>query len=149
MFAGPHLGSHVRPPDTDGITLPDGNTYLDGIYLNGNSYLQTRNGNINLWAANEVIVNSGAIRTTQGGSIKVTIDFGDVNSGVNVNGYTFGLNAPPYYRVNAANLGGISTAAGGDVHIEAGGDVISYLLTQTDFDNNNSRFDGGMGVFGP
>ena len=31
----------------------------DGIYLQGNSYIQTLNGNINLWAANEVIVNPG------------------------------------------------------------------------------------------
>lgn len=66
-----------------------------------------------------------------------------------MNGYIFGLNAAPYYRVNSANLGGISTAAGGDVHIEAGGDVISCLPTQTDFDNNNSRFDAGTGAFGP
>jgi filamentous hemagglutinin family protein len=146
MRAGPQS----RPnPSTDSITLPDGNTYLDGIYLNGNSYLQTRNGNINLWAANEVIVNSGAIRTVQGGRIDVNTDFGDVNCGVNVNGYIFGQNAPPYYRVNAANLGGISTAAGGNVTINASRDVISYLPTQTDFNDNNSRFDGGTGAFGP
>src|ERR1039458_2191247 len=31
----------------------------DGIYLQGNSYIQALNGNINLWAANEVIVNPG------------------------------------------------------------------------------------------
>jgi filamentous hemagglutinin family protein len=135
-------------PPGDAITLPDGNTYLDGIYLNGSSYLQTRNGDISLHAANEIIVNSGAIRTIQGGSIDVKADVGDVNCGVNVNGYIFGQNAPPYYRVNAANLGGISTAAGGDVTINAGRDVISYLPTQTDFNNNNSRFDGGTGAFG-
>jgi len=67
---------------------------------------------------------------------------------VNVNGYIFGQNAPPYYRVNTANLGGISTAAGGNVTIDAGRDVISYLPTQTDFNDNNSRFDGGTGAFG-
>lgn len=149
MNAGPHLGAHVRPPDTDAITLPDGNTYLDGIYLNGSSYLQTRDGNINLWAANEVIVNSGAIRTIHGGAITVQTDYGDVNSGVNLNGFIFGQTAAPYYRVNTANLGGISTAAGGNVTIHAGGDVISYLPTQTDFDNNNSRGDAGSGCFGP
>jgi filamentous hemagglutinin family protein len=148
MFAGPHS----RPnPNTDSITLPDGNTYLDGIYLNGSSYLQTRNGNINLWAANEVIVNSGAIRTIQGGNINVNTVFGDVNSGVNINGYTFGLTLPPYFRVNSANLGGISTAAGGNVTIHAGGDVISYTPTQSDYDNHeiNSRNDAGTGAFGP
>jgi len=147
MSAGPKSS---RPnPNTDAITLADVNTYLDGIYLNGNSYLQTRNGNISLWAANEVIVNSGAIRTTQGGTIDVEAQYGDVNCGVNINGYIFGQTAPPYYRVNAANLGGISTAAGGNVTIHAGGDVISYLPTQTDYDNNNSRGDAGTGCFGP
>jgi filamentous hemagglutinin family protein len=148
MSAGPH----ARPnPVTDTVTLADGSTYLDGIYLNGNSYLQTRNGNMNLWADNEVIVNSGAIRTIQGGNITVNTDFGDVNSGVNVNGFTFGLTAPPYYRVNAANLGGISTAAGGNVIIHAGGDVISYDPTQFGLDNPevNSKFDAGTGAFGP
>jgi filamentous hemagglutinin family protein len=147
MSAGPHLSRSSSVPAGDAITLPDGNTYLDGIYLNGNSYLQTRNGNISLHAANEVIVNSGAIRTTQDGNIDVSADVGDVNCGVNVNGYTF-QTAAPYYRVNAANLGGISTAAGGNVTINAGRDVISYLPTQTDFDNSNSRFDGGSGAFG-
>ena len=103
MSAGPHLSRGSTVPAGDAITLPDGNTYLDGIYLNGNSYLQTRNGDINLHAANEIIVNSGAIRTTQGGNIDVTADVGDVNCGVNVNGYIFGQTAPPYYRVNARN----------------------------------------------
>jgi filamentous hemagglutinin family protein len=148
MSAGPTLSRGSSIPAGDAITLPDGNTYLDEIYLNGNSYLQTRNGDIHLHAANEIIVNSGAIRTTQGGGIRVTADVGDVNCGVNVNGYIFGQNAPPYYRVNVANLGGISTAAGGGVTIIAGRDVISYLPTQTDFDNSNSRFDGGTGAFG-
>ncbi len=32
---------------------------MDGIYLKGNAYIQTLNGNINLWAANEVIVTGG------------------------------------------------------------------------------------------
>jgi filamentous hemagglutinin family protein len=149
MSAGPSLPRGSTIPPSDALTLPDGNTYLDGIYLNGNSYLQTRNGNISLHAANEVMVNNGAIRTVQGGNIEVTADIGDVNCGVNVNGYIFGQNAAPYYRVNAANLGGISTAAGGNVTITAGRDVISYLPTQTDFNDNNSRFDGGTGAFGP
>ena len=32
---------------------------FDGIYLDGDSFIQTLNGNISLWAANEVIVNPG------------------------------------------------------------------------------------------
>ncbi|HVV71587.1 MAG TPA: hypothetical protein VHI52_08830, partial [Verrucomicrobiae bacterium] len=106
-------------------------------------------GSIDLYAPNEVLVNGGAIRTVGGGSINVKTDYGDVNSGVNLNGYLFGQTAAPYYRVNAANLGGISTAAGGDVTISAGGDVISYTPTQTDYNNNNSLYDAGTGAFGP
>ncbi len=73
----------------------------DGIYLVGSSVLQTQNGNINLWAANELIVGSdtggnpangtGAIRTLADGNISVTAEFGDVNTGGNVNGLHFGL----------------------------------------------------------
>ncbi|HLP78311.1 MAG TPA: filamentous hemagglutinin N-terminal domain-containing protein, partial [Candidatus Paceibacterota bacterium] len=118
-----------------------------GIYLNGNSYIDALNGNITLWAANEVIVNSGAVRTRGGGSISVTTLVGDVNSGNNYRGYTFGQAAAPYYIVNAANLGGISTAAGGDVTIAAGRDVISFLPVESD--SQHSDFDGGSGAFGP
>lgn len=134
----------------------------DGVYLNGGAYLQTGNGNITVSAANEVIIQdadidangnilvpSGAIRTIAGGNISVTAQHGDVNSGDDFQGYTFGLTIAPYYDVNAANLGGISTAAGGNVTISAGGDVISYLPTQNDYNNSDSRFDGGSGAFGP
>jgi filamentous hemagglutinin family protein len=122
----------------------------DGIYLNGNSYVQTQNGDIKLSAANEVIVNSGAIRTLNGGNIAVTTQSGDVNTGVNFNGYAFAPhnsivnNGPPYYTVSSA-LGGISTAAGGNVNINAGGNVTSYLPLAG---NANALFDGGTGAFG-
>ena len=118
----------------------------DGIYLNGGSTLQTQNGSISLAAPNEVIVNSGAIRTLAGGSISVTTEYGDVNTGNDVQGYLFGQTAAPYYKVNTANLGGISTAAGGNVTIAAGGNVISFLPVQSDY--ANAKFDGGTGAFG-
>jgi filamentous hemagglutinin family protein len=118
----------------------------DGIYLNGSSYLQSLNGNLTLSAPNEVIVQDGAIRTLNGGSISVTTEFGDVNSGDNVNGYLFGQKAAPYYKVNSANLGGISTAAGGNVTISAGGNVISYLPVQYDY--TDAKNDAGTGAFG-
>src|SRR5258708_6765413 len=137
MFAGPQ---NLSSAPTAGS---------DGIYLNGNSFIQTRNGNINLWAANEILVNAdhnsspgnNGIRTLGGGSINVTTQFGDVNSGAsqmvgtridtfaNVNGFIFGQLSAPFYTVSP-NLGGISTAAGGDVTINAGRDVISYTPVQ-------------------
>lgn len=130
----------------------------NGIYFKGNSFLQSQDGNLTLWAANEIIVNPGAayelgsgapgingIRTLGGGNITVTTEFGNVNTGGNVNGYQFGQRAAPYYRVSTS-LGGISTAAGGDVTIIAGGDVTSFLPTQDDY--NNAKNDAGTGAFG-
>jgi hypothetical protein len=133
-----------------------------GLYLDGNSALQTANGSIHVWADNEVIVNPGpeydngtgnagnnGIRTTKGGSIEVATRTGDVNAGGNFNGYTFGQNDAPYYKVSN-NLGGISTAAGGDVTIVAGGDVTSFNPQQSDSGGvNKAAQDGGTGAFGP
>ena len=151
---------------TAGAALPAGVTPTsdnDGIYLNGGAFVQTQNGYIDATAANEVIIQdsvqdpitgailtpSGAIRTLAGGSISVTAQAGDVNSGDDLNGFNFGLTAAPWYNVNAANLGGISTAAGGNVTITAGGSVTSYLPTQNDYNNDgHAGFDGGSGAFG-
>ena len=66
-----------------------------GIYLNGNSYIETQDGNIALWAANEVLVNVGdsgpvgnnGIRTLAGGSISVKTVAGNVDSGGNTEGF--------------------------------------------------------------
>jgi filamentous hemagglutinin family protein len=160
-------GSAIKAGNNWGVTLSAGPQSLtsrpaagsDGIYLQGNSYIQTLNGNINLWAANEVIVNPGpgyplgsgsvgnnGVRTLGGGNINVTAQFGDVNTGGNYNGYLFGQSTAPYYTVSR-NLGGISTAAGGDVTITAGGDVTSFLPVQSDY--NHAKYDGGTGAFGP
>ncbi len=142
-----------------GTTVSSGS---DGIYLSGGSFLQTRNGDIDLWAANEVIVNSGAIRTIGGGNIGVTAEFGDVNSGTSAFGYNYfalgtGTATAPYYtpfqlvgsgssqhiNFDQSNLGGISTAAGGNVTINAGNDVISFPTTTV------AAGDPGTGAFGP
>jgi len=132
---------------------------VDGIYLEGSSFIQTLNGNISLQAANEVMVNPGppyanntgpvgdnGIRTLNGGNIEVSALYGDVNSGGNFHGYVFGQHNAPYYRVSP-DLGGISTAAGGNVTISAGGNVTSYLPVQNNY--NNAAYDGGSGAFGP
>jgi filamentous hemagglutinin family protein len=136
----------------------------DGIYLMGGAYIVAQNGNvnlqatINLWAANEVQVGwmgaatgeinsgSGSISTTAGGSINVTTQYGDVNTGSDANGYLYtqphGIHhtlVPPYYTVSSG-LGGISTAAGGNVTIDAGNDVYSY--------NPSGPTDAGTGAFG-
>jgi filamentous hemagglutinin family protein len=118
----------------------------DGIYLNGSAYLQTQNGGLNLNAANEVICGGGAIRTIGGGSIDVTAVNGDVNSGTSSVGYDY-LTSAPYYAPDS-NLGGISTAAGGNVTINAGGNVISYATTPSPTEPVSAG-DPGTGAFGP
>ncbi len=159
-------GSAILAGNNWGVTLSAGPQNLasrpaagsDGIYLQGNSYIQALNGNINLWAANEVIINPGpayplgsgdvgnnGIRTLNGGNISVTAQFGDVNTGGNLNGFLFGQQRAPYYKVSPS-LGGISTYAGGNVSITAGGDVTSFLPVQSDY--SSAQYDGGTGAFG-
>ena len=156
ILAGKNWGVSLFAGPQDLTSRPAAGS--DGIYLQGNSYIQALNGNINLWAANEVIINPGpadplgsgsvgnnGIRTLGGGSISVTAQFGDVNTGGNYRGYVFGQKDPPYYKVSPS-LGGISTYAGGDVAITAGGNVTSYLPLQNDY--NSAQYDGGTGAFG-
>ena len=127
----------------------------DGIYLNDNSYIQTRNGNINLTTANEVLIaadsNAGndGIRTLNGGSIDVAAQYGNVNTGANPQGFLWkqpsGIKRtlfPPYYSASTT-VGGISTAAGGNVTINAGGDVTSYNPS-----GSTVGADAGTGAFG-
>ena len=123
------------------------NLTTGGSVAVGSSSLQTQNGDITVLAANDVTVGGGAIRTIGGGNISVTATTGSVNTGTDVQGYLFGQSSVPYYMVNAANLGGISTAAGGNVNITAGGDITSYLPGQSDY--VNAQYDGGCGAFGP
>jgi filamentous hemagglutinin family protein len=127
----------------------------DGIYLQGNAFIQTINGNINLTAGNEIIVDDGSsgldvslngITTVGGGSITAVAKYGDINTGGNFNGYNFGLSSAPYYSPNF-QTGGISTTAGGDVTLTAGGNITSYLPTASQY--GNAQFDGGSGAFGP
>jgi filamentous hemagglutinin family protein len=143
----------------------------DGIYLNGNAVIQTVNGDINLHAANEVqvgwtgasggqgVANSGIgrITTIGGGTITVTTEHGDVNTGGNTSGFNYLKNAPFYtpFTVNpftgtigtTTTLGGISTAAGGDVTIAAGGDVTSFYPTGSS-GKSVATADPGTGAFG-
>jgi filamentous hemagglutinin family protein len=125
---------------------PAGN---DGIYLNGNSYIQTQNGNINLFAAGSVLVGNpdysnpggGAyINTAGGGNIYVNAQYGDINAGQNYTGYTIGINGLKLGK----NVGGISTLAGGNVTLDAGNDVISIPQTRT----TSATTPGASGAYG-
>ncbi len=119
-------------------------TVLSGtgsVLLNGSSTLTTTTGNIAVHAGKDVTVQKGAIRTTGGGSIDVQALSGSINGGTRPDGFQFSSRGTGYDV--SATLGGISTAAGGDVTLTAGRDIISFLPTLT-----GSSTDGGSGAFG-
>ena len=112
---------------------------LGNISLIGSAGLQTQDGSISLRAGNNVTLGTGYVRTVGGGNIDVTAVSGNVNSGTGQNGYDF---LPTGYSVNA-NLSGISTAAGGNVSLTSGQDIISYLPV-----SGGVVTDAGSGAFG-
>jgi filamentous hemagglutinin family protein len=126
------------------ISLSAANEVQVGCSLDGNgNYVATSGGGLN--------GGTGSITTTGGGSISVKTQNGDVNTGADSSGFLYtqpsgrgGTLLPPYYTVSST-LGGISTAAGGNVSINAGGNVISYLPSGSD---PSVAADAGTGAFG-
>ncbi|HTH46804.1 MAG TPA: filamentous hemagglutinin N-terminal domain-containing protein [Candidatus Limnocylindria bacterium] len=113
---------------------------VGSVSVNG-AGVATKNGEVLINAGKDVTV-KGFVHTTDGGGISVSAVAGTINTGTSTAGYTF-LPTEPGYVVNPG-LGGISTAAGGDVTLNAGKDVVSYLPT-----GNGSHQDAGSGAFGP
>ncbi len=113
------------------------------INFNSSSSLQTQNGDVSLFAGQSVTLNAGFARTVAGGNIDVFAANGDVNTGSGKGGFQFSRTG---YRVDAANLGGVSTAAGGNVNLTAGRNVTSYLPSNNP---DIGESDGGSGAFGP
>ena len=109
-----------------------------------------RDGSITLLAGNNVTLGSGAIRTSGGGNISVSALAGTVNTGTRQNGFTFlptaDLTQNSHMLVDA-QLGGISTRAGGDVSISSGLDIISFL-PQGLITSPTGPTDAGSGAFG-
>jgi filamentous hemagglutinin family protein len=114
-------------------------------------------GDISVTAGQDIQVGSGSITTVNGGNITATATAGSVNTGTDPGGYDFSAEVtasdttdPLYQAVTVNNpypgvLGGISTAAGGDVKITAGLDIISLLPQGSE----SSPSDAGSGAFGP
>ena len=144
---------------TAGTALPSGSVPSSGnsgIYLNGSSFIQTQNGNINLWAAHEIQVGwsgsanrvgyanngLGSITTKSGGNINVTAEYGDINTGSGLGGFVYNNGSTaPFYSIDS-NLGGISTASGGNVSLMAGNNITSLPATVI------AASDAGSGAFG-
>ncbi|MEI6779560.1 MAG: filamentous hemagglutinin N-terminal domain-containing protein [Verrucomicrobiota bacterium] len=112
---------------------------VGSIAFQGSGSLAAQDGSVTLLAGKDVTVGSGFVRTAGGGSIAVTAVSGSVTTGRNPNGYDFLSGG---YAVNP-NLGGMSSANGGEVNITAGLDIISYMPAP-----GNVQTDAGSGAFG-
>jgi filamentous hemagglutinin family protein len=121
------------------------------VTLNAGSAIQTATGNINVVAGNNVTIQgaggivtgiaNGVVITGNGGNINVQAVAGSVNCGLSTAGYDF-QSTGAGYTVDP-NLGGISTASGGNVSIQAGGNITAYLPNRS-----SSPSDSGTGAFG-
>lgn len=104
-------------------------------------------GDITLSAAEEIRFDksfSGYVRTTGGGNITATANAGSIITGGGKAGYIFKASSSKVPYGVSPSLGGFSTAAGGNVTLIAGRDIISYLP-----DSNDDPADAGSGAFGP
>jgi filamentous hemagglutinin family protein len=118
---------------------------------NASSEIQTAAGNINILAGDNVTIQgtggivtgiaNGAVMTGTGGNIRVQAVAGSVNCGSSTAGYDFEPTGTGY--VVDPNLGGISTAGGGNVNIQAGGNISAFLP-----DSSQDVSDSGSGAFG-
>ncbi len=143
-------GASILAGENWSVTLQAGrnfalaDTVISGtgnILFSGNGSLQSLNGNINLLAGNNITVGSGHVRTIAGGNITAHAVGGSINTGTKANGFVF-LPTGSGYNVSA-DLGGISTANGGDVSLTAGLDVLSFLPIA-----GGAQSDAGSGAFG-
>jgi filamentous hemagglutinin family protein len=107
------------------------NSGVGNIYLNGgsgktqNGTIQLGSGDVTLEAGQSILVGTGSVFTTGGGSIYAAALAGDINCGTANGGYQFGI----FGYSPVATLGGISTARGGDVTLISGNNVISQPTT--------------------
>ena len=111
------------------LSVPAVRNGVGGIYLNGgpggagSGAIETVDGSITLNAGREVLLGGGYVRTTGGGNISVTTGDGNVDTGTKNDTYEFNRRG---YDISSHGLGGIGTAAGGNVNITAGGDILGF-----------------------
>ena len=144
---------------TGTIHTGTGNIYLNGgDGFTGGGSIQTAQGSIKLTAGQDITVGSGYVITTGGGSISAHALAGNIDTGSDALGYNFesAVSSLDQAYDLSVGLGGISTAAGGDVTLIAGGDVTSvlpgvngYIYDDTFQPANNGDFTtAGAGAYG-
>lgn len=150
-------GSKITDPNGWSLTLDAGfdfanNSIQSGvgtITLNGGSSkspsnpIQLSAGSLNMIAGQSIEVGLGSVFTTGGGSIFAEALAGDINAGTGNGGYVFNSDG----SISIPNPGGIATAAGGDVTLIAGGNVLSAPPSSAPVVLNKSV--GASGAYGP
>jgi filamentous hemagglutinin family protein len=125
-----------------------GNIYLNGgSGLSENGTIELSGGSANLYAGESILVGTGSIFTTGGGGIFADALAGDINAGTSNGSGSNGRQTSDYLFTNSGSrpnavLGGISTAAGGDVTLIAGDDIISVPLVPS------NQWPGASGAYG-
>jgi filamentous hemagglutinin family protein len=123
------LEAGVNNFTTGAIHAGTGTINLDGGDGVGGS-IQMAAGNVNLIAGQDILVGSGSVSTTGGGSIFANAMAGSISAGSD-NGSSDGLQQSTDYNFTDSGwtpnpfLGGISTAAGGNVTLIAGNNIDS------------------------
>ena len=147
MAAGADFASplHLKPGATEGSIFFNGGYSTAGSPLTRSGFLETTDGYIKLAAAKDVLVGLGYVRTTGGGGIDITTALGDVDAGKKSDWLSFNRFG---YAVASAGLGGIGTVAGGNVTIQAGGDVQSVLPTVGTYGGGNLQVTAAGRIIG-
>jgi filamentous hemagglutinin family protein len=143
-------GSQISDGGNGMVTVDAGYNFSQGavvtgsssLLLNGSSFIQTSAGSINLAASDNITVNSGYVNTTGGGNISAHALTGDIDAGSDAQAYVFVHNATtPAAAYNVSGgLGGITTAAGGNLNLTAGGNVTTVLPAAA----GQYEYDGGF-----
>jgi len=143
LEAGYNLNNNASQPGV-------GNIYLNGgSGLSQNGTIQLSAGSVNLQAGQSILVGSGSVFTTGGGSIYANALSGDINAGTSNGSSTSGGTQTSDYLFTASGarpnavLGGMATASGGDVTLIAGDDVVSIPTVPS-----SSQWPGASGTYG-
>jgi filamentous hemagglutinin family protein len=156
-------GSRITDANNWSVTLQAGYDFVNNavqsgigsIYLNNNSggttgggWIQTAAGSINLIAGQDILLGSGSVTTTGGGSIFADAIADNINAGSFNGGTSFTATPTSDYRfLNSGAflnpvLSGFSTEAGGNVTLIAGNNIASVPTVPT------GQWPGASGAYG-